>query len=185
MSAVKGTAWLTFQEFLESKFGKDAHARVLAGLGREDAKSLSQKILPIAWVEYGAYTRYLLKADQVLGRGDHALIREGAVYHAQKDMKGLYRMFLRIATPGFVLARSAQLWGLMMDSGVLTVDTQTPASVELKLTDFKDMPRHHELDQLPFMEEIARMTGVVNVRSGHPKCLARGDDHCRYVIAWS
>lgn len=184
MGAVKGSAWLTFTEFLVQKSGPGAIEKVLKSLPPDDAKYFSQKILPITWVDYAYYTRFLLQADKVCGRGDYELIRESAVFHANKDMNGLYRMFIRIATPGFVLGKSAQLWRLMMDQGKLVVSAETPKSAELRLTEFPNIPLHHELDQLPFMEEIARMTGAKNVKSSHPKCLARGDDHCIYSITW-
>ncbi len=184
MAAVRGTAWLTLTEFITRQAGPGAVEKVIAGLAPADAAVLSKKILPISWVEYGAYTRFLLQADQMFGQGDYALIRESAVYHARKDMNGIYRMFIRIATPNYVLGKAAQIWRQVMDSGTLTVHQQSPHGVELMLRDFTGVPLHHELDQLPFFEEVARMTGVKNVHCTHPKCLARGDDHGLYALTW-
>ena len=184
MAAVKGTAWLTLKSFLSERSGADAMARVLARLGPSDAEALRRNSLPGSWGDYGADTRVLLAADDVLGRGDRTLIRDSAVHHARKDMRGIYRMFIRVATPGFVIGRAAKLWRLIIDSGELRVVRQTPKGVDLELTNIEGVPPHHELDQLPFMEEIARMTGAKNVQATHPKCLARGDDRCVYIVRW-
>ena len=184
MAEVRGTVWLTLCDYLRQRFGPDALDPVISRLTAADAEVLRRKILPVSWLDYGLYTRFLIAADDALGKGDRVLIRDAAVHHARKDMHGVYRMFMRVATPGFLLRRAPLMWKLMINRGELRVVHHTARSVDLEITDIDAMPPHHELDELPFIEEIARMAGAKNVRCTHPKCLARGDDICRYAVVW-
>ncbi len=184
MGKVKGTAWISLTNFLARAEGPEAYARVLAKLAPKDAAQLQEIILPISWLEYGVYVRFLLAADLEFGHSDHALFRESSRVLAQENMHGVYRIFLKVVSPAFVLSKVAQLWHRLMDPGEMRLTKETRNSVELTLTEFPDMPLHHEIGQSAFMEEIARMTGLKQVSCTHPKCLARGDDHCLYVVSW-
>ncbi|MBN1594456.1 hypothetical protein JW933_00875 [candidate division FCPU426 bacterium] len=184
MGKVKGSAWLSASAFLKKKFGPDAVGRVLAQMDAEDERMLTQEILPISWLDYAAYTRFLMKADQVLGRGDKTLPVETGIAYAQNSMNGVYKAFLRILTPAMVLKKVAFLWSQVMSPGKMTVSKEMPKRVELIITDFPDMPLYHDVEQSSFIAEIARMTGIQNAKCSHPKCLARQDDHCLNVLTW-
>lgn len=54
----------------------------------------------------------------------------------------------------------------------------------LKLTGYPDIPLHHDLSHTPFMEEVVSISGAKNPRGIHPKCQARGDDHCLWEFHW-
>jgi hypothetical protein len=184
MGKVKGSSWIAACEFINRKYGSQAVAKVVEKMDSKDIEILSQPILPITWLDYGTFIRFQVKADKILGLGDYRLMVEGGSEFGRASFNGIYKVFIRILTPSFVLGKAAQLWRQTMDPGELTVFKETAKGVELKLTGFPDMPLHHEMHQGSFIAEIARLTGIKNVKDTHPKCLARGDDHCIFQLKW-
>ncbi|MEW6515366.1 MAG: hypothetical protein AB1439_00490 [candidate division FCPU426 bacterium] len=184
MGSVKGSMWNGVLDYIGQEFGPEAAGRVLKTMDVKDAALLSQKILPISWVDYGAYVRFLIKATEVLKGGDRVLLEECGAYNARRSVNGVFQAFLRILNPSTVLHKTAQLWRHSMSSGVMTVSAESDNRVELKVTDFPDMPAQHDVEQGAFIAEVARMTGIESVKCTHPRCLGRGDDHCLYVLTW-
>jgi|GEM_PF-1723262 len=184
MGNVKATRWLDCRKFFEERFGLESIHRVMVSLSPEDQAVLSKPILPITWLNYGSYLNFIFAADKILGKGDAALVRESAVFTASQHFKGIYRMFISLTSPLFVARKSAQVWRQYFDVGQAELNTVTDKCVELKLTDYPDIPLHHDLSHTTFMEEILRISGAKNVKGSHPKCMARKDPYCMWVFSW-
>lgn len=86
--------------------------KAAAFLGQSFLASSTYDILP------------LLDAGQVGarlgGKIYRSFVREGAAYQADRDMSGVYRMLLRIATPGLVVERIPRVLMQYLDFGKMT-----------------------------------------------------------------
>ncbi len=184
MGQLKGTRFLDVKEYLALEYGQAGLERLFKALTPEDQAFFSRPITAISWIDYGAYMRYVLKADKVLGKGDTQLITETAKYACQKQFKGIYKFFISFTTPEFVLKRVTQVWRQFHSQGTLTLDKSGPGLGVLKLVDFPDIPLYHDLSHTPYMAEILRLSSAKNVKGSHPKCIARGDDHCLFSFSW-
>lgn len=185
MGKVKGTGWKGIYEYLIKTNGPAGFEKLLAALGPGDREVFSKQILPVSWVDYGMFIRVLLTADKVLGKGDMSWLKEAETFSAWQDLRGIYRAFISLTSPEFVLSNIGRFWKQYYDQGEITFAWRDKTGGALKLLNFSDMPLRHEYDQNPYMEECIRITQRgKNVRSSHPKCLARGDDHCLYEFHW-
>jgi hypothetical protein len=185
MARVKGTGWKGIYEYLIKTNGTEGFERLLAALSPEDRDLFSKGILPVSWIDYGTFVRVLLTADKVLGKGDKSWLKAAETYSAWHDLRGIYRAFISLTSPEFVLGNIGRFWGQYFDEGQLTIAWRGEKSGALKLVNVSHMPLYHEYDHIPYMEEAFRMTQRgKNIRGTHPKCLARGDDHCLYEFHW-
>ncbi len=184
MGNVKGSAVRSFVEYLKSRGGEAGWRRALATLTPEESVELSRPILPVHWYDYGSVIRLLLAADKLFGRGDRQLLREAGIYNAHQDLRGIYRMFISYTSPQYVINNSGRVWKQYYDRGQLAVAWQNNKGGALKMTGFPDIPLHHDAQQLGYMEEAFRISGGKNIRGHHPRCIARGDDHCLYEFTW-
>jgi hypothetical protein len=187
MSGVKGASWLARNEYFVKIGGAGAVQKIFNALDETDQALFKKPILPVSWVEYGSYLRWALVADKVLGQGDGRLVREAAVYSAQKQFSGIYKMFISFVTPHFVLGSTAKLWRQFIDTGNMTatyVGEKSDNHILLKLTDIPDIPLKHDWEQTPFMEEITRISGGKNPKIAHTQCIAKGDPCCVWDGTW-
>ncbi len=184
MGKLKGTGWKGALEYLDKTYGPEGMRKLLAALDEPDRQILSKPILPISWLDFSAYIRIILTADKVLGSGDHKLIEAASVYNAQKDLKGVYKLFLSVTSPRFVISNAQRLWRQYNDEGDLSVEWRGSKEGVLYIRNYPDIPLHHELDQLPYMIEALKMSGCKNVQARHVQCIARGDEQCRTEFKW-
>lgn len=185
MASVKGPAFLAFQSLVIKKFGAAADEKIKSQLNVDDQKLLYGKpILPIGWADYGAYTRYMLLADKLFGKGDKQMILDYNSEIARMDTKGIYRIFFLVLTPKAIFNKAPQLWARYYDSGKLTVESIAPAHCVLQVANMPDIPLHHEFANFGYMAEVLRLVGAKNVRTIHPKCMARGDGNCLFDYYW-
>lgn len=185
MAMCKGTAVLAVLEYFEKTRGKDGLSRLLNALEAPDQAVFSAPIINVSWIDYGAYLRLLLAADRFFGTGDGQIINQAMYYQARKDLGGIYSFFVRVASPHFVIGKAASLWRQYYNQGKVEILTESKNLVEFKVTDFPDIPLRHEVENLPYFEEVARICNCKNPRATHPKCLARGDDCCHFAVKWS
>ncbi|MCD4813542.1 hypothetical protein K8S19_07610 [bacterium] len=184
MGNVKASRWIDCHEYLVKEFGPRCDEKILADLSPEDQAVFQKEILPFQWLDYGAYLRYVFAADKVMGKGDNNLVALSSRYTARKHFSGIYRIFISVASPQFVLKRSARVWRQYFDVGTIETLEAADKHVLAKLTGYPDIPLNHDLSHIPFMEEILTMCGAKNPKGKHPKCQARGDDHCLWEFHW-
>ncbi len=184
MPNLKGTGWRSVQDYFLQQAGPAGIAKVMEALDPQDREIFARPILPISWIDYGAYFRYLLAADRILGRGDLEMIRAASRHAARYDLHGIYKIFISLTSPKFVIQNSARLWRQYYDAGEVTVEWRGEKSGALYLAQFADMPLHHENNHQAYMEECLRLSSCKEVRGSHPQCLARRDARCAFEFSW-
>jgi hypothetical protein len=185
MSNTRGVGVLGALEYFDKIGGAEGKEKMRTVLSKEDFELFySGSFGALDWVNYPAYIRLLLAADKVLGNNDQVLIRESSKYEAQKSFSGIYGIFLSIISPRFVINKSSMLWKKYYDSGDLTVTNIHKNDSTVIITDFPDIPLHHDISTLAYMEEALILSGCKNVRGKHSKCIARGDDCCLFFFQW-
>jgi hypothetical protein len=140
MSNIKGTGWLSCVEYMEKTFGAGSVEKVKQAMSREDQAVLAKKILHISWMDYGLYLRFLFAADKLLGKGDFQVILDANVYGAQKDMQGIYKLFISFISPETILKNAGQLWKQYYDAGEMHADIISSKEARLTLTNFPGIP---------------------------------------------
>jgi hypothetical protein len=185
MGKIKGNAFLTYIDYFKDKFGPDAINIIKATMSAEDSSQLfNKKILTVSWIEYSTHIRFLLAADKIFGSGDGQVILDGGRWCARKDFSGMYKIFIAVASPMFLLKKVPNMWRTFYNSGSMQAEALSDTHIQLVLTDFPNIPEKHELEQLYYFEEILLMAKAKKAKATHPKCMARGDEQCIFDIIW-
>jgi hypothetical protein len=183
---IKGTGWQSVKKYVKESYSAAEIERLRAALD-DDLREFfdSKTILAISWVDYSLYMRFLIKADRVLGKGDFEFIRQANYYSARHDINGVYKIVISLMSPKTAIGAFGKLMMSYYDRGKLTIERLESNRATIVLEDVPDIPRHHDVDQGAFIEEVLRMAGASNISWSHPKCMARGDDCCLGEISWS
>lgn len=94
MGNVKASRWIDCHEYFSKEYGPEGIAKIMAALEVGDRTLFEGDILPIKWIDYGAYLRYMFTADKVLGKGDNGLVSAASRYTARKHFTGIYKIFI-------------------------------------------------------------------------------------------
>lgn len=180
----KGSGWLATYNYLLQRFGPDQLEKVKAALSEKDRQELfGRRHLYVTWFDFSSYMNFMLATDKLLGKGDLNIIREAGYACARDNFKGVYKFFISLTSPKFILNNANKVWKQYYDCGEVKVEWPGDKRCYLKLTG-ADVPLHHEWDQIPTLEEVVRLSGGENVRIIHPRCMARKDSHCLFEITW-
>jgi hypothetical protein len=126
----KGVSFRSSQHALAKLRGDDAVARTLDALAEPGlaAKLRAHEILPGGWYPLAWYRDLLGSMRRTTGEGPElmrALGREGV----REDLGGVFRIFLLVVSPQFLLSRAAALWSTYYDTGKMIVEDKRPGGV--------------------------------------------------------
>jgi hypothetical protein len=90
--------------------GADAFATVVGKLPPATAAAIKTPPLPVQWIPCERYADLVSMALMHGFRGDEERLVEMGRRAFLHDLKTLYRMFIKLMSPGFVIGRASKLW---------------------------------------------------------------------------
>ena len=112
------------------------------------------------------------------------MVKQLGRHGADANLTTVYRIFMRVGTVKWILARAARLWTMHYDSGRLLVREFPANEVELEIFEFARPHRVHCLSVQGWVERSAQLSGGEQVVVKEVDCRANGDDRCRLRITW-
>jgi hypothetical protein len=146
---------------VRNQLGAARYAALLATLPPATQALLGKTIVAFDMIPLADWIPFVEGVLDTVGRDEKRvveLVREWC----DADFTGVYRFFVKLGSPTFVLSRAAQLWKTYYDGGTLEV-TQLPrvdglTHAEARLTAFVPWPAFGSLLQA-FIEHIVFLTG--------------------------
>ena len=123
--------------------------------------------------------------NDMLGDGGFTLARKLGANGAEKNLKGIYKIFYRIGSPEFIIKRAAKVFATYYDKGEFTTISNKDGEVRFRLTDFPDLSECWIERIAGWMEKTLELSGGKN-----PRALAiikhndSGDVYCEFTATW-
>jgi hypothetical protein len=162
---VKWIGVAAFVEAAKRSLGDERWQRVVAALPADTRALLAAPPAAISWVD-GAHAFAIQDAImEHAGTGRTEVVREIARAQVQGDLRGIYRLFVRMASPDFVAQRAASLYGsYWRDHGTVRAERSGPRSMDIV---FEGLPRVRLAfvsAQLGGIQAALEATGLAGVR---------------------
>jgi hypothetical protein len=185
MGKTKGLTANNYVAYVTERATAEQLERIKGQLG-EAARALlfETPILAMSYVDYGAVIELLLAADKVMGKGDLELLRDASRQNQRKNLGGIYRTLVSLASPDFVIERASKLWERYHDTGRLSAEKYGTHAVKLTLRDYPGIPMHHGPEIEGAFEELINLTGAKKESIIHTQCVNLGDPVCAWDIKW-
>lgn len=182
---VKGTIISSVQNFIKENF-PNRYEEWLNKLG-EDSKGIYSN--PVMASEWYPYQSGLIKPTELLASmfyGNDLVKSSWKVgrFSAEVGLKGIYKVFVLIATPQFIMKRGGKILASFYDPSVLKIGEERPKGVDIHITDFPEATVVAENRIGGWMERALEICGVKNIDIKITKSLTQGDDMTEYVINW-
>jgi uncharacterized protein (TIGR02265 family) len=130
----KGIAFNSAITVIRQIADANAFTAFVSALPDAERRLIERPPLGVTWIPRAQMTAIFVAASRALFGGDDE--RFYAVGHKQfhADLNGIYRAFIRVASPQFILARAPKLWTLYArNNGELHVQNQGPRSCDLRV----------------------------------------------------
>jgi hypothetical protein len=184
VTRVKGTAIASTLRFVRERFGAEAVAQVRGDLEPALQASLPDEPLASVWYPFALLMALGRSAARRFGGGMTYFHREMGRASADYAMNAVYRIFFKLGSPQFVVARATRVWRTYYDTGELKPLVAEPGHAVLELSGFTEpMPELCER-LIGWMSRSVELAGGKNLRSAHTLCVLRGDEVCRFEGWW-
>lgn len=182
---VKGTILTSVQGFIKENF-PNRYQEWIDALPAESQQIYNKSILATEWYSYRDgliapsevlatlfYNNDLKKSSWKIGR-----------YSAEIGLKGIYKVFVFIATPQFIIKRGGKILSSFYKPSVLKIGEERLKGVDIIITEFPDPTEIAENRIAGWIEKALEICGVTNSQIEITQSMTKGDDKTIYVINW-
>lgn len=182
---VKGTIITSIQGFVKNNF-PNRYQEWIDGLPAESKSLYTNSIKATEWYPY---QEGLIKPTELLAKlfynnDSKKASWETGRYSAEVGLTGIYKVFVLIATPQFIMKRAGKILSSFYDPSVLNLGEVRPKGVDVKIVEFREPSEITESRIAGWMEKALEICGVKNITIDITKSLVKGDDMTVYVLNW-
>lgn len=181
-TTVKGSPVRSLQRFLETDLTAEQRAMVFRNLPPEYAVKFQGTILPTETIPVHMLNRITEEAAKAKGEPVEPFARRAGREAAADAVRGIYRFFALVLTPTALLSKGSQMWSSLYNRGELKVEERTNGA-RIRLLNFpSEIVGCSRVTG--WMERMAELTGVTDVRVEQTSCFAKGAPNCEWQISW-
>jgi hypothetical protein len=100
-------------------------------------------------------------------------------------LNGVYKVFVKLATPQFIIGRAGKILPSYYDPAELAVQETGPKHVVLNITRLPVNDHVLEARIFGWIQKALEVTGCQNVQINPVKSMAKGDSITQLMITWN
>jgi len=182
---VKGTALKTTSDFVKSKFPKQYEEWFLTL--PEKTKLLYKNINVASW--YPMNENYLVPIDRIVEmfypNNNKMGAEEIGRFSAEIALKGIYKVFLMVASPNYMLKRASQVFSTYYMPGEIKISENLERKAVLQISKFNEISLNLEYRIAGWCMRALELTNCSKAAYTIPKSIARGDNVTELAFTWS
>ena len=183
VNQVKGSAVIGTLRFLKERFGDEGLRETLASLDTADRQALEGALVS-AWYPLPLLLRLMRRAEARFGKEVPHIYRAIGAASADYGLNTVYKIFFKIGSPQFIIARASRVFSNYYQQGSMVVMETGPGFVKLELRDFADGAPEYCERIFGWMTHTMELCGARGMQASHVTCVHRGDDVCRFEGTW-
>lgn len=102
---------------------------------------------------------------------------------ADQALKGVYKIFVKVGSPGFIISRASTIFSHMLQPGEMTVIESCPKRSVLRMQ-LPESDRLLELRIAGWIEQALTISGCTDPKLEIAQSTAKGDPITEYVATW-
>ena len=181
---VKGSLVNAAKKYVLMTYGEEGLKKVIAKMTGKNGAVVDSTILDASWIPEEINIDFLNCATEVLGRGSYEVARQIGRFEAQITIPTLYKVFVRMGDPGFVVQGASRFWKTVHNTGQLKVVSKEKGSVTMRLIDFGFSKESFCSAMLGYCQAALELSGAKKIEAIETKCMSKGDQCCEYSLKW-
>lgn len=183
---VKGTAVKSIKEYVEIKYPSRVNDWLQA-LPETSSKLMSGGIFANNWypMKDGAVEPTKAIAKLFYNNDIKRAALDSGRYSAEVGLKGVYRIFVKVASPNYIMQRAGRVFTSYYSPSEIAVVNSHDKGLTLHITKFPEPEEVIEHRIAGWCERALEFTNCKNVKANITKSLAKGDSLTEIVINWN
>ena len=183
---VKGTAVKSIQDFVQTRYG-DKYAEWLKTMPEASRVIMSKPVYVSDWYSIkDAAIDPTIAIGRVIFNGDSIKAGwETGRFSSESALNGVYKVFVKMATPPFIIGRSGKILPSYYDPAEIAVKESGSKHVVLHIL---KLPSSHEVLEariFGWIQKALEVTGCKDVKINPVKSMTKGDSITELMITWN
>jgi uncharacterized protein (TIGR02265 family) len=133
----KAAGFTTAVALLREMLGAARFADVYAAASAETRELIDHPPLAMGWLDLRPWFELLEVAERVEFGGRTEAMADLGRAQMRHDMSGIYKVFVRFATPESILKKTASIYGMYSKNGTMSARQLGPGAAEIELKDVR------------------------------------------------
>ena len=181
---VKGSAVATIQEFVHSKYNSQ-YDDWLNSLPGESKSLMQNKVLPSSW--HKIETAIVIPTEKICNLfygGDLKGAWEMGRYSADVALSGIYKLFVKVGTPQFIISRASNILSTYYRPGNINIVESNSNSIVVHFSNFIGMHQVIEYRIAGWIERALEISGCSDISLKVSRSMTKGDEISEMIISW-
>jgi hypothetical protein len=185
MVQIKGVTVKEAVTQIKTHAGDQAFQKVLGFLDEETRKIFEGEIFSSTWYPLDDYARFLEVEVRVLANGREEVITRGAEVTNQRSLRGIYKAFVKVGSPEYVIERIAAVHMTYFQGVSIDVQRPEPRKALIKYTGFEKQHRIMGFAIIGFFKIALELSGANDAIIYFTTPIEEGRGYAELSIAWS
>ena len=185
MVQIKGSAIKETINQIKSRAGDDALRKILELLDEETRTICQGEIYSSTWYPLDIFTRFLEVEIRVLADGREEMVTRGSEVVIEKQLRGIYKAFVKLGSPEFVIKRIAAVHETYFQGVPIEVHLQGPGQAVVRYTGFEKQHRIMGFAIIGFFNKALEISGAKDVALRFNVPIEEGQAFAELSIFWS
>jgi len=182
----KGGVVASVPKFVLETFGDEAYEKWLAAISPNARELFSGNVVASAWYPVGEMlVEPTQKICELFYQGDMKGAWESGRFSAEVGLKGIYRIFVAIGTPYYIIKKAAIILPTFYKPSAIEVADMGDKVVTLHITEFPEPSPVLDNRIAGWIERALEICGCKEVVVSMPKLASKGDPFSIYRMSWS
>lgn len=183
MAQIKGTVLLDTIAAIKARAGESEFTKIVQGLSGEARTLFEGSIYSSTWYPLDAFVDFLEVDIQQTANGDREVLTERSEKVIEKQLSGIYKIFVKVGSPGFVIKRISAVHATYFE-GVEIIPEMENHKAVIKYVGFQ---KHHAIMEyaiIGFYRKALELCGAKEVALHFSVPIAEGDAYSELKIRW-
>ncbi|HTB92084.1 MAG TPA: hypothetical protein VK728_04585 [Candidatus Sulfotelmatobacter sp.] len=184
MVQIKGSAIKETINQIKARSGEDALQKIFGLLDEETLKVCQGEIYSSTWYPLDLFTRFLEVEIRVLADGKEEMVTRGSEAVIEKQLRGIYKAFVKLGSPEFVIKRIAAVHETYFQGVPIEVHVQGPGKAVVRYKGFEKQHRIMGFAIIGFFKKALEISGAKDVALRFTVPIEQGGEFAELSIAW-
>lgn len=185
MVQIKGTAVLDTITLVKKRMGNDEFNRIVGLLGDEAKKMFQGEVFTSSWYPLDLFTQFLEAEIRESAGGNVEVLIKGSEAVIERQLRGIYKVFVKLGSPEFVLKRIAAVHATYFQGVDIKVEMMGPGNATIRYTGYEKQHRIIGFAIIGFFRKALEISGARNVQAGFATPIEAGKGYAELAISWT
>lgn len=182
---VKGVSILSTKEFVRVRFGEEGYQKWIDSLPQASRNVVQDNILASVWypMEEGILIPTKVLCD-VFYEGRYQGAEEMGAYSADKSLHGIYRVFVKVASPSTLIKKAAQLFQTYYSPSNIQTEQVEKNHYIVKFSEFDPPSPYIEYRVMGWIIKALEICGAKNIHMSVKHHAHTRNEFSELLVKW-